>query len=543
MNTIYTTEKNNNHLSLKKKLRNFSLFTFHFSLFIFHLSLKKKLKNFSLFTFHFSLKKIFFIFHLSLKKKLKNFSLFTFHFSLKKIFFIFHLSLKKKLRNFSLFTFHFSLKKIFFIFHLSLKKKLKNFSLFTFHFSLKRAFFIFHLSFFTSYGQTNFSLEDAITYSLSNNGSIKSADLEVERLKTLKKTAYDFGKTDLDFQYGRFNSFENDFSFSIGQKFQFPTVYSNQKKLAKSNIEIGKSKKTIRKNNLIKDIKQTWYQLAYLKEKGKLLKYKDSVYKHFLRAAVLRYKVEAGTLLEKVTAETKMTTIKIALTQNEANLKIYQKKLQTLLGNPNVIDITENYNPKKEFNLTIDTSKIVANPNLNLLKNQISVSEKKIALNKSKMLPDITLGYTNQSLIGDYTINGVNQFFGSNQRFSSVTATISIPLWIKPDKARIKASKIQQQKTIEDAKYYRTVLNGEYERVLQDYLKYKNTVAYYEDKALPQATLILSNAKKSFENDAIGYIEYIQGLDTGIEIKNNYLNLINQYNQSIIAIEYLLKIY
>ncbi len=383
------------------------------------------------------------------------------------------------------------------------------------------------------------SLEDAITYGLSHNGSVKSADLEIERLETLKKTSFDIRKTDVNFQYGRYNSFENDLAFSISQKFQFPTVYSNQKKLAKMNIEMGKSKKSIAQNDLIKDIKQTWHQLAYLKEVRKLLKYKDSVYEHFSRAAELRYKVEAGTLLEKITAETKITAIKVESTQNEANIKIYKKRLQTLLGNPNAVDITENHNLKKELNLNIDASKIDANPNLNLLKNQIYVREKEIDLNRSKMLPEIALGYINQSLIGDYNHNGTERFFGSDQRFSSVTATVSIPLWIKPDIARIKASKIQQQRAEEDAKYYQTVLNGEYERVMQDYLKYKSTVAYYEDKALPQAALILSNSKKSFENDAIGYVEYVQGLNTGIEIKNNYLNLINQYNQSIIAIEYL----
>jgi len=62
---------------------------------------------------------------------------------------------------------------------------------------------------------------------------------------------------------------------------------------------------------------------------------------------------------------------------------------------------------------------------------------------------------------------------------------------------------------------------------------------YYDEKALPQAELILSNSKKSFENGAIDYVEYMQGLTYGIEIKNNYLEVLNQYNQSIIAIEYL----
>ena len=35
------------------------------------------------------------------------------------------------------------------------------------------------------------------------------------------------------------------------------------------------------------------------------------------------------------------------------------------------------------------------------------------------------------------------------------------------------------------------------------------------------------------------YVEYVQNLTTGIDIKTKYLNLLNQYNKTIIAIEYL----
>ena len=173
------------------------------------------------------------------------------------------------------------------------------------------------------------------------------------------------------------------------------------------------------------------------------------------------------------------------------------------------------------------------------LTNLITVREKEKSLNKAQFFPSLSIGYFNQSLIGNYTINGTDQFFGSSQRFSGVQATISIPIWAKPDIARIKASKLNQQKAETQADYYQTVLLGEYERVVQDYLKYRYTLETYETNALPQAELILSNATKSFEGGAIDYVEYIQGLNNGLEIKNNYLNILNQYNQSIIAIEYL----
>ena len=387
--------------------------------------------------------------------------------------------------------------------------------------------------------ETNFTLEEAIAFGLENNGSLKSADYELERLKTLKKTSFDIGKTDVGVQYGRYNSFENDFAFSIDQKFQFPTVYSSKSGLAKANIKAGEFEKLITENELIREIKSTWYQLTYLMDVSKLLFYQDSMYVKFLKAAELRYETEAGTLLEKVTAESKVTAIKVAIAQNDADIKSYKKRLQTLLNSPNPVDYIDDFNSKKELKLTLDTALVATNPNLGFLTNLIAVREKERSVNKAQVLPDFSIGYFNQSLIGNYTINGTDKFVGGSQRFAGLQATISIPLWARPDVARIKAAKLNQQKAETEADYYQTVLLGEYERVVQDYLKYKYTLETYETNALPQAELILSNATKSFEGGAIDYVEYIQGLNNGLEIKNSYLTVLNQYNRSIIAIEYL----
>ena len=395
----------------------------------------------------------------------------------------------------------------------------------------------------TSQAQTNnanqLTLEEAIAYGLSNNGNVKSASIEIERLKSMKRTSFDLGKTDVGMQYGNYNSFENDFAFSIDQNFQFPTVYTSKSGLAKANIKAGEFEKAITENELTKEIKLAWYQLAYLMDRNKLLLYQDSMYVKFLKATQLRYQTEAGTLLEKVTAESKVTAIKAVIVQNESDIKSYQKRLQTLLNSPTPVDIIASFNPKKELKLTLDTAIVANNPNLGLLTNLITIREKEKSVNKAQFLPDFSIGYFNQSLIGTYNVNGSDQFFGSSQRFTGVQATISIPIFAGADLARIKAAKLNQQRAETEASYYQTALLGEYERVVQDYLKYKYSIETYETNALPQAELILSNATKSFEGGAIDYVEYIQGLNNGLEIKNNYLNILNQYNQSIIAIEYL----
>ncbi len=386
---------------------------------------------------------------------------------------------------------------------------------------------------------TFYSLDSAISYGLTNNGSIDAANYEVLRMQEVKKTSFNLGKTDFGIQYGQFNSFENDFSFTIDQNFEFPTVYSRQKDLAYANIKGSEYEKLATENDLVNEIKLTWYLLAYLRQYEELLFFQDSLYVQFVKAAQLRYETEAGTLLEKVTAESKVTAVKVNMAQNKANIKIYKKKLQILLNSPTLADLPEEYEAKKELALLLDTSIIATNPNLNVLVNMVNIREQERSILGSKILPDLSVGYFNQSIIGIQNVNGSDQFYDASQRFQGVQATISIPIWAKPDIGRIKAAKLQQQKAATNAAYYKTLLMGEYERVVQDYFKFKTTIEYYEDVALPQADLILSNSKKSFENGAIDYVEYIQSLNTGLDIKSNYLTLLLQYNQSIIAIEYL----
>ncbi len=61
----------------------------------------------------------------------------------------------------------------------------------------------------------------------------------------------------------------------------------------------------VTENSLKRDIRQSWYQLAYLREKEKLLLYQDTIYGRFLHAATIRYETEATNYLEKAAAETR----------------------------------------------------------------------------------------------------------------------------------------------------------------------------------------------------------------------------------------------
>lgn len=383
------------------------------------------------------------------------------------------------------------------------------------------------------------TLDQAIEQSVVNNGSIRSANLKLARLEALKESAYDIEKTTFGAQYGQFNSFENDYSFSMVQKFEFPTVYSANKSLSKANIKGGVLDKQRIENDLISEVKNTWFTIIYFQLLNQVLEEQKTMYRALLKATQVQYEVEEVSFLEKLSIEAEAELQKIELSNNLADFTLYKKRLQFLMNSANEVDISIDSASKKELALQLDSNVICNNPNLNVLQNLVEVKHKEQSLITAKMLPGFSIGYNNQSLIGNHTVNNATQFYGGSQRFTSVSATVSIPIWAKPDLAKIKAAKLAKERAASDAEYYEKVLTNEFELSMQAYFKHKSTVDFYEQKGLLQAALIFKNAQKSLDLGAINYIEFMNNYNQGIKLKKDYLTALRLLNESVIKIEFL----
>jgi cobalt-zinc-cadmium resistance protein CzcA len=66
-------------------------------------------------------------------------------------------------------------------------------------------------------------------------------------------------------------------------------------------------------------------------------------------------------------------------------------------------------------------------------------------------------------------------------------------------------------------------------------------LSYYESTGMQYANEILNTAQLAFKNGEIGYIEYITLLSQSIDIKNNCLSALTNYNQAIIQLNYFIN--
>lgn len=380
---------------------------------------------------------------------------------------------------------------------------------------------------------------EAIKTALQNNQLIKSAENQVDYFREIKKTGSDFGKLSAVWTNGQYNTVEKDKNITLTQHIPFPGTIGAQIKLGEEQV-VGSTKSLLMaKNNLIYEVRSVYEILMHQKAFQNLLHSQDSLFTEFARASALRYKTGESNLLEMTTAETQLQEVKNIVRQNEADIFMSQKKLQTLLKSESLVDASAALS-KRILDLDPATASLDSNPQLQYSQQLVKISEQEKRVEKNRLMPDFMVGYFNQTLIGYQNTTGQDRYYGKSDRFQGFTAGLAIPLWFAPQVARAKAASFMEESSRQTADYFRTTLNSEYEQALRELDKNQASLTYYESSALKNADLILAQARKAYRGGEIGYVEYLQSLRSAIAIKTNYLQALNQYNLSVIKVEYLI---
>ena len=390
-------------------------------------------------------------------------------------------------------------------------------------------------SFQNANAQTSINLESAIDTALKNNLQVKNEKLNVEYQQKLKAAVVDIPQTNLTGEYGQINSIYKDTKFGISQSISFPTVYAKQKSLQNENYKNSVLNIAVKEAELKKQVSEIFYLLVYLQQKQKILLQNDSVYASFLEKANLRFAKGETNILEKTTAETQRGQIAIQLNQLKNDIEIFQLQFQLLLNTTTVFSPTAK-NPKMIFSASLDTSAISKHPTLQVLQQQKEISLVKTQLEKSKLLPDLHIGYFNQSIQGT---GADNLFYNTSTRFNSVQFGLGVPLFFGSQKAKINSSKTLELINENNYQIGLQTLNAEYQTAFKQYQTQWQTVKYFEETALQNANTITKTANQQFANGGINYLEWTMLINNAVSIQSNYTDAIKDLNQSIIQLNYL----
>ncbi|GHU93368.1 acriflavine resistance protein B [Bacteroidia bacterium] len=378
--------------------------------------------------------------------------------------------------------------------------------------------FVFGFAFENANAQeTRRTLQQCIETAMQNNLQIQSANLEVKQAKALQGTAFNPDKTSVSYEQDPLTPTWIDKNVSITQSFEFPTVYAAQGKMLKEETRLAEKSQLVTRNEITKSVSEAYFNLCRTQQIVQLLQQQDSIYSGFVERATVRYNAGDCSRLELINAQSRAQENHLQLNKAKTDLQNSQLVLQKLLNTPEIILSTEIRAVE-----TWQSASLQNNPVLDYYSQQMNVGKAAINVEQNKLLPDIFGGYSfNDTGLPGFQIG------------------VSVPLFFGANRAKIKAAKIRNEQIGIERQQAEQSLQNACSVQYNEYQKAKESLAYYETAGIAQADEIAQTAQTAYHLGEIGYMEYIQNLQTAIGIKLQYADALNSFNQSIIVLNYL----
>lgn len=382
--------------------------------------------------------------------------------------------------------------------------------------------------------QTPITLQAAIETAIKNNLTVKNEKLRAQYQQAMIKTSANIPQTTVFAEAGQINSSYTDTKIGISQSFSFPTVYAKQSKLLQEDWKSSMFTVALKEANLKKEVGQVFYMMVYLQRKKNLLLQADSLYTGFYKKAELRLLKGESNILEKTSAETLISQIQMQLRQLEADEELAQLQFRMLLNSAGTFKPIANISFIASNDLK--QADLQSHPSIKVVLQEQEIAKASIEVEKSKLLPELSIGYNNGSIRG---IGADEKYYSGSNRFSFVQLGMGIPIFARYVKAKINSAKINMQLAENNYELNLQKLSEAYQSTIVLYRKHLATVAYFENKSLKNADLITQTANQQLNSGNINYLEWVQLVNQATAVKSDYIEAVKNLNETLVQLNYL----
>lgn len=379
------------------------------------------------------------------------------------------------------------------------------------------------------------TLNKAIETAVNNNPNLSLARLNEKYFEQLKRNTFTAEKTGVAMEYGQINSKATDNKFSISQGIDFPTVYQQQKNLARADYRISQLETRLQSVSIRAEVKRAFYELLALKEKGRLLDQADSLYVQFLAKVEKRFNLGDADVLERSTARSQKLQIENQRMILQAEYQMKLNEFALLLNSASLVEPEGDL----QYSFIVSDTSVAEAPVLSLAAEEISRNINAQKLEKARLYPSLTASYNNISFTGFQRVGDAERYFDINDRFSYVGVGLGIPLFHGAQRAKIRAASVQVEASRLRMQTARRQLSVRMKNTLAFYLEVSRQVATTETTLLPESKIILDAAGKRMATGEISYLEWVMLVNQSIAIRNQYIELVQRKNQTAFELEQL----
>jgi len=348
---------------------------------------------------------------------------------------------------------------------------------------------------------------------------------QITKGKAQVKTATAFPKTGVFAENEDLRPSDRTGILKIGlsQAVAWPGLYKAQRNLYSEQLKYYEAGTSVIDAELKKEVRSVYYQLWYLQNKQQLYQQLDSIYASLAGAAILKVKTGDSPGLDSIAAKVRIAELKALILQIGNDVRIQQEALMQYLNTSE--PVLPLLSPLRKLSLPVDSDSI--HPTLALQQQNIQVANASIAVIRNENKPEFSGRFFSQRVWGardpftGFSVSAAFPLFGNNAYRNKVKAA--------------EAEKSLQQKQLE---YDQQLWNTRQMQLWQEADKNSSMLSFYESTGLKQAEEIIKAASLAYRSGEISFAELSQFFTQAIDIQKNYLENLNQYNQSVIKYRY-----
>ena len=327
-------------------------------------------------------------------------------------------------------------------------------------------------------------------------------------------------------QYGNREGMGIQGELVASQSFDFPSVYVQKNKLAKSKAASFDRQGAEFRQQILLQAKEICLDLVLLNQQRALRDQRRQNAEQLAELYAMRLETGDANILETNKIDLELLNAKTEVRMNESARIAKLQELATLNGGI-AIDFTDTTYMSDGDILSFEelcAEAVTFNPQLLTLKSEQVAARRQLSVNKSKSLPSFELGYRMNTATG-------------GERFNGFLVGISIPLF--SNRNNVKQAKAQALYTDLQLESTTTTVESELHQLYNQSVALKTSMDEYNTVLKSQNSLALLN--KAIQTGQISMIEYFVDVTTFYQSMQNYMQLQNEY-QKVMAQLYKYKL-
>ena len=324
-------------------------------------------------------------------------------------------------------------------------------------------------------------LNQAIEKAKVNFPALKAANLRMQAAKADSRTWFDIGKTSLETQYGNTQvQGLTDYTILVSQTIPWPTVLTSHKKVLAVQEQQSALNKELSELELSLTVRQLYLLAAYEQENKKMLLKSDSLLKELARVLTLKAKLGEIPNFQATAAQIQEKQNSTLLKKAEQNLGLHYKLLSVFTGQ-SVNRVSPILYSKVGVIDTSGTHLLLKQAELSY---QIALQESKTE--KNRLMPDLKLGYINQS---------IEQVAGQQ----AIVVGVGIPLAFNAQRNKAKAAEIRAMAKQEEVNLQKMTIDLEKQKAYSEFLNAEQMLSQFSAGFITQSESIEQSALASYK--------------------------------------------